>query len=375
MSYNIYEWEISPKSSFITPLESDIIFGHIIWAMKYLDGEEEVENILDEFKSNQPPFIISNGFYTGYFPFINNQVVKRKDTGDFTEILKQDKELAKEETEEWNIAKLQEITVKALKKIKKIKNIEKDLFYEMLNGYSVKEFISDILGNERDPIDLKKYSEKKYMFKTDINEWVNGNLKLSQHEIRKFPGIKKESIIKNSINRLTSTTDFGADGSGLYSQNEIYYDSKYNLSIFFKLRSDINIKKFEKYLKYIEDCGYGKKKSSGKGYFETIKFEKNDYFTSNTESNAYIVLSNYIPNDKDYEEVFYGDTMVKRGKLGDIKSFSEKPFKKPIIMYKPGSIFKGEMADIKGKMLGNIHFEKDIVQYGYGFTVGVKIHE
>jgi len=218
MSYNIYEWEISPKSSFITPLESDIIFGHIIWAMKYLDGEEEVENILDEFKSNQPPFIISNGFYTGYFPFINNQVVKRKDTGDFTEILKQDKELAKEETEEWNIAKLQEITVKALKKIKKIKNIEKDLFYEMLNGYSVKEFISDILGNERDPIDLKKYSEKKYMFKTDINEWVNGNLKLSQHEIRKFPGIKKESIIKNSINRLTSTTDFGADGSGLYSQ-------------------------------------------------------------------------------------------------------------------------------------------------------------
>jgi len=152
-------------------------------------------------------------------------------------------------------------------------------------------------------------------------------------------------------------------------------NSKYNLSIFFKLRSDINIKKFEKYLKYIEDCGYGKKKSSGKGYFETIKFEKNDYFTSNTESNAYIVLSNYIPNDKDYEEVFYGDTMVKRGKLGDIKSFSEKPFKKPIIMYKPGSIFKGEMADIKGKMLGNIHFEKDIVQYGYGFTVGVKIHE
>ena len=64
MDYNIYELIIKPKSSFITNLESDIIWGHIMWMMKYIEGEPKFKEILDEFNNGNPPFIVSNGFYT-----------------------------------------------------------------------------------------------------------------------------------------------------------------------------------------------------------------------------------------------------------------------------------------------------------------------
>ena len=64
-NYTSYELVIKPMSSFLTSMQSDIIFGHIIWAASELDGEVKASEILNEVRQKNPPFIISNGFPEG----------------------------------------------------------------------------------------------------------------------------------------------------------------------------------------------------------------------------------------------------------------------------------------------------------------------
>ena len=62
-------WEIRLRieSPFISPWQSDIIFGHLAWAFRDLYGEEALLYWLKKFVE-APPFVISNGFITGTFP-------------------------------------------------------------------------------------------------------------------------------------------------------------------------------------------------------------------------------------------------------------------------------------------------------------------
>lgn len=47
-NYTSYELVIKPMSSFLTSMQSDIIFGHIIWAASRLDGEDKASDILNQ---------------------------------------------------------------------------------------------------------------------------------------------------------------------------------------------------------------------------------------------------------------------------------------------------------------------------------------
>ena len=58
---------IFPKSPFITPLQSDTIFGHFAWAYAYKYGQSSLEEIMESF--DEKPFIVfSDGFLQGYLP-------------------------------------------------------------------------------------------------------------------------------------------------------------------------------------------------------------------------------------------------------------------------------------------------------------------
>ena len=45
MSYKTYKMTIKAKSTFITPIQSDTLFGQMIWAIKYTQNDEMVEKI------------------------------------------------------------------------------------------------------------------------------------------------------------------------------------------------------------------------------------------------------------------------------------------------------------------------------------------
>lgn len=317
--YQTYLWKIKPLSSYITPWHSDTIYGHLLWAISLIYGDEEVEKTIDEFKKMNSPFIVSNGFINGEMPFLKKSLVKRETSEEFAKDLNM------------NLAEI----IKRRKSINKISSISLEEFNKLRGNYTNKEFIFD---------KLKENSVEK-----------------------KEKAFTQEIVMHNIINRCSgSTTD-----NGLFFTKEIFTDKE--IFIFIKIRKDYSIEKMKRLLKFVEDNGYGKKASIGKGSFKTLSFEKFDGFVDIKNADAFVVLSNYIPKEFDYEKVIYGTSIVKFGKVGNYGKNAEIPFKKPFSCFTVGSIFKNSIGEKKGKVLENIHYDEKIVQIGIPFTLGVKL--
>lgn len=359
MKYSIYEWKINPKSSFMTSLQSDTIWGHIIWAIRYIEGEEFLENILKEFKENKSPFIVSNGFLSGYLPFIKKGIITSKQNKD---MLIRANKLTKQ-----NI----KIYSKLANEFNKIQYIDIETFITLAES-DVKELYKDVLSGKRCPLTLRKFEleSKKALtlYNKNKEEYkINYNVKTYEELI------KTEVITKNVINRLTSSSEQN-DGAGVFSASETFYNKE--ISIYIKLREDIDIEKFKTYLNYIELNGFGKKASSGKGSFETISFEeRKDLAKRQYGGNGYVVLSNYIPKENDYKDVVSVNLVTKRGKISGMYSQNEMVFKKPFVCFGAGSVFKGIPNPNKGKMLKGLIYDEKIVQYGIPFILGVDLNE
>jgi len=58
---------ISPLSPFITPLQSDTLFGHFAWGIFFELGQKRLEELLSNF-SDEPFIIFSDGFIKGFLP-------------------------------------------------------------------------------------------------------------------------------------------------------------------------------------------------------------------------------------------------------------------------------------------------------------------
>ncbi|WP_319371669.1 type III-A CRISPR-associated RAMP protein Csm4 [uncultured Ilyobacter sp.] len=317
--YKEYRLKIKPLSSYITPWQSDTFVGHIFWAVRYIEGEEYLKELLEESKDLMPPFIFSDGIIGNQLPKPDYPPVKR------SRLIELGKEYFGENS------------YTALKKIKKINAIEEDEFREYIRGCNGENFI-----------------------KSRLTLIKNGD------GIKNRVSIKAVNTMHNTINRLTGTT---GDGD-LYSSIEYVSDSE--ISFYIKLRQDIEPERLKKYIDFIALDGYGKKASSGKGAFEIISLEENQKFEVENP-NAFVVLSNYIPKPGDYSEPLSVKTLTKYGKVGG--SEMEMPFKKPFICFEKGSVFRGDPSGIKGRLLERLHYDKNIVQFGIPYVVGVRIDE
>lgn len=352
--YNIYELKINPRSSFMSELQSDTIWGHIIWAIRYIEGEDYLKNVLKEFDENNSPFIVSDGFASGYFPFVKRGKMNTMQTKKFLE-----------KKNDLNKIKIG-LHTKLVRQFNDVKYIDLETFNKLRQGKSI---YAEVLSNKRCPITLKKFnfetkdSVKFYM--TDIKEYIRRFNVVQYSDL-----VKTVSVTKNRINRLTNSSE-QEDGSGVFTVYETFYNT--NISIYIKLRSDIDVNKFKTYLEYIQQSGFGKKASVGKGQFDIIDFyrredlEKNQYY-----GDGFVILSNYIPKQGDYTEVIGCNTLTKRGK---VHSQGSNVFKKPFICFKAGSVFKGNVVPNKGRILKNLHYDNSVVQYGIPFILGVNFNE
>lgn len=314
--YQTYLLKLKLLSSYMSLWQSDTIYGHLLWGIFYIYGEEELKRIVDEFKSGNPPFIVSDGFIGDKLPLIEKEIVPNTLVN----------YLARQYKKSYT-----EVAVE-LKKFKKIKEI------------SLKEFN-----------DLRK---EDY---SNIN-WLEEKLFSNEKFERESSSIATIENFHNRINRLTDST---GDNS-LFSTME-YFTEK-DIHIYIKLRDDYNKDKFLSLVNYMEQTGFGKKASIGKGAFKIKSFEEFNGFDE-IKGNGFITLSNYIPKAYDYDAVAKSLHLVKNGKT----SVGKNPFKQTFSCFKAGSIFKGGENRIKGKVLTNIHQNKDIVQIGIPFILEVNI--
>ncbi|MFQ6063347.1 MAG: RAMP superfamily CRISPR-associated protein [Methanosarcinales archaeon] len=370
MIYTTYEIIINPKSSFLTKFQSDTIFGHLCWAIRYLHGEDELLEFLGKYKK-EPPILVSNGFASGRMPRPIRQNLKRDEVDELI------KEVYGSKSNE-NLRK----GLTALKKIKKSNVVDLEVFNAIISGLSEKEFIKKCLNAEICPKVMKHTTsdmqcplvdkKAKCPAVSDRTKCpILNDDKKDINEIKiKNPSSPVSTVYKNTINRLTSQTKKEGD---LFFLNETYYRDDSSISIFAKISEEYDVVYLKELFKFMEYGGFGKRKSTGKGHF-VIKDIKELQFKSPENPNAFVTLSNYVPNANDSTDGYY-DVIIKRGKLGGHYATCDRkePFKKPLRMFTAGSVFKvSEYKEYYGCLVPNIHEEDNkIVQYGYAFPVGM----
>jgi len=66
-----YRIDLAVPSGFITPWQADTLFGHLCWVAERHDGFQNFKGatgLIDLFRSGEPPFILSDGFPSGFLP-------------------------------------------------------------------------------------------------------------------------------------------------------------------------------------------------------------------------------------------------------------------------------------------------------------------
>ncbi len=312
LKYQTYAIEIKPKSSFITPLQADTIFGSLMWAWRYLKGEERLVEVLEAF-SEAPLFLLSNGFPKGYLPRPLIPLF--------------------EPTESLEEARIQ-------KKVKKITLIPEEDYKELVNNLSSFS-LADL---------LRKLSNRSEIF------------------------FKKEPHYKNVINRLSFTTLEG--GLFVQEETYYAKDLNWVIYLSFgQDQSLISLEEIKQMFNFLSLSGYGKRKSTGKGSFEIIDIKQHKLPEANNP-NAFISLSNYVPAPSDPADGFYELVLKYGKLGGDYAVNKPGPWKKPLRMIKAGSVFRinGELKDYYGVLVSGIYpYDDKVKHYAYAYPLGVRL--
>jgi CRISPR-associated protein Csm4 len=326
-----YTIEIKLTSPVVTRFQSDSLFGHICWAIRFLkwDVPDRLNDFLNSYGEKQsPPLLISNGFPKGYLPKPVIPPVTQKELDDV---------IGKE-----NRIKNSHI-VKTIKKI------------DIISKHNLKQLCKDKIT----PSSLFKITYENF------------------EDIEKFEKKEQSTVVQhNTINRLENRVK-----RGLYTQEEIFFDEDGGEFEIYLKTNYFTMMELQRIFGYIREEGFGRDKSTGKGAFD---FNIKDGFDlpESKEPNAFMSLSSYIPCKYDPKEGFY-NILLKYGKLGGIysKGISEvykNPFKKPLIMFAAGSTFydTGYIREkTYGSLLRDVHKNDKIRHYAYAFPIGLKLEE
>lgn len=307
MLYKI-EWRL--LSPLQTMLQSDTIFGHLCWAIAHHFGVQRLEEFL--LAMEKPVLTLSSGFPAASLPMPILPIpdpdldkMKLSEAKQYLANLKAAKKNPWLPIEIWN---------------------SRNADYSHLQVLEQTEAIKNLFGREQCTSDLQFH---------------------------------------NSINRNTGTTSKG--GANLFAEEAVFYKQDTVFESY--LSTDyFALDELNQLFNSIENSGFGKNKSTGKGQFR-ITIEPTE-LAKPENANAWLLLSNMVPEAKDTQAAYYC-SMVKFGKLGGSYAVGKKnPFKKPLMMFVPGSVFLGASAP-RGTLVHGIHADDPkLVQHAYAFCLG-----
>ncbi len=168
---------------------------------------------------------------------------------------------------------------------------------------------------------------------------------LTEEDFLNLP-LKQKRIFKNTINRLSNQT------SHLYSTEETFFEEGLCFDVYLKYQSHL-IKKEEIYevLTNMGKAGYGKDASTGKGRFEIKECETSpEILRPRPDCKSFMSLSHGLPDSSIKRGYF--KTITKFPKHGGYLAIAANPFKNPIILTIPGSVFfVNEIKEVYGQLL------------------------
>jgi len=298
--------------------QSDTIWGHLCWGLKYNYGEDALLKFIDDYEKGTPPLLVSNGFPEDLLPRPKMP----------EPIPDRHRSLAEQRQE-----------FRDRKSAKDIKFLTQEEFTRAIDG---EQFVPS----------LKEGIETKMV------------------------------TLKNQINRLTGTTGAGEAGQLFSFEQYRWWSEpekeggrrRASVSIYLKI-ADKFAGRAKELFQYLAQSGYGKRKSVGYGQVKLVAFETFTGFPSPADANGFVTLSNFVPAAQD-PTTGYWDIIVKYGKLGEEFAYGENPFKKPLVMFTAGSTFRDSPCrEHYGRLvrgLSPVHADK-VVQYGFALPVPMKL--
>jgi len=231
------------------------------------------------------------------------------------------------------------------------------------NGYLPKPKIpSFLLGEDNKD---KKENRKKVWLK--LRDLQNGNYKNAKKDSEVGLKDKKETIIRNSINYKTFTTDSG--NFAPYGVEELTLSKK---DIYFLIDeeqiSDVALKEI---IDFIGELGYGKDSTIGKGRFIVKDFKKVEM---NFEATTFMALSPFVIDSETIQRIYY-EPFVRFGKFGGSRAHVNA-FKNFVLLADSGAVieFKNrKKREFLGKAITNLSKKySDSVMQGYSILLPIK---
>lgn len=325
------------KSGLLSELQSDTVMGHFCWRLKDRFDNEVLEEFIELFWNDNPVFTISNGLLEkDYWDEKRREIIR-------TELF----------------------FPKPFIHIKEIGSKPKNKKDKMI------EFL---INKELKSVELLTIEQFNLAINGKVNELYESIM------TDELPRPKFESDLKVSVE--IDRNSFSAREGQLFSYYPKFLDEDTRVVFLIKIINEKTFAEFKcaEILKEVFELGFGRKKSSGYGQFEVIGELKSfdEIKEPRNDLNSFIALGNYLPSaDDGINNNCHYDFLVKYGRLSEEKSLSENPFKKPLIMLTPGSVFRTEKikeyygcvtksGDVSEYDLGAVHF-------GMPFTVNFKL--
>lgn len=306
---------IKPLSVF-PELHSDRLFGAIFSTIVEL-YPDKIDDILNDFKNNNPPFIISSTF-----PSIN---VGDEKVRFFPKIIV-------------NNSSSNSFELNDLKDFKKVEFYEESIFFDIING-NLSE--NDILSN------YTQYHR------------INNLLMVKDRDVN--VKVKNTILPNNRVNRLSNETKI------FYSEG-LKYDENLELFCFIEIYDDKYDSIIKSTIKFLKDRGFGRDISTGKGQFdysiEDIDISDISKSSEVHDEDRFITLSRFIPSENDLKFIKNNSDYEILSKRSKDKSGDAR---KQVRFFKEGSTFKNY-----SKYYGCIvesGDKKPAIEYGFAFPL------
>lgn len=334
----IYKLTIRPLTSFLTPLQSDTIFGHLLWALRYTEGEDALVAFLNRYRDGEPPLLVSAGFPEDTLPV----------------------PVLQHETEEKKGGLANAVVGGMLRKA-----LEDDRYLPLSQWRGLAQDLS-----ARRLKDLHADAQKR---------------------LQELKGEEQEHpVTRTAVDRITGSAREGR----LFVAEETFYGPGRTFDVWHKLDDDNGelLGRVMEWWRWVECNGFGRRKSAGHGAFRIEDeglVEANGELPQVENPNGFVTLSAWVPRRGDPTKVTYR-TRIKRGKLAEALALPS-PWKKPLLMLEPGAVArlpKGKkVREWYGRLVADMHWlgesvpdeqkaaVRNVVQYGYAFPLPVHVEE
>lgn len=332
-TYAVY---LKPKTSFVSPIGSDTLFGALCWAVRALSGVGELEELLKRFTTataadTPPPFAVSSTF-----PFLRHGSAKvRLYPKPLIPELQSDQMRSLAEREKQRHIALHPFHRAMVAVVEKAKRVKGAIYV------SEEVFVQTVRG-ETDALRLCKNLVTLGSAEAHILRWGSALITHGERTKMQVDGLDAFSadgdVQHNEIDRVTLAT---VEGRLFFAHETILHRERAGL--WFIVRTD-DLNSIKPLLRYLADTGIGGERSVGKGHFDIPLDEIHEHTLPVAEvPDCFVSLSRFIPADGECdfrnEPLAYTLTTIRPKHEAKLAGAGHHTYKRLLRVFEPGSFF------------------------------------